>query len=82
MLPLTLYHTEGCHLCEQAEELAMAAFKTFGLAAKCLVRIEIADDPSLMERYGVRIPVLRDQASGRELDWPFSQEEIRSMLMR
>ena len=31
----------------------------------------IEGDASLDERYGARVPVLRDPAAGRELDWPF-----------
>ena len=63
-LMLTLYTTSGCHLCQQAEDLLERA----GLAFK---PVEIADDPALIDGYGVRIPVLRRHDTGAELDWPF-----------
>ena len=40
---------------------------------------DIADDLELMERYGVRIPVVRD-AAGRELGWPFDGTQLRQFL--
>jgi len=38
----------------------------------------IDDDAQLEARYGERVPVLRDEASGRELDWPFDTETLRA----
>lgn len=63
MRQLTLYTTAGCHLCEQAEALLDAAGIPF-------VPVDIEADLTLLERYGVRIPVVRD-SGGRELGWPF-----------
>ena len=37
-------------------------------------------DPVLEARYGLRVPVLRDAASGEELDWPFAAEAVRAWL--
>lgn len=79
-MPLILYHTEGCHLCEDACGLVLAALARHGLAAEGLERVDIIDDPKLLERYGVTIPVLRETASGRELNWPFGLEEIDAFL--
>lgn len=31
----------------------------------------IDDSEELAQRYGTRVPVLRDVSRGRELDWPF-----------
>jgi len=36
----------------------------------------IDGDDALEARYGIRVPVLRDDASGRELDWPFDAEAL------
>lgn len=81
MIRLSLYHTAGCHLCEQAEERVLACLAARGMdPAACLRRTDIADDGELLERYGVLIPVLREEASGRELNWPFGPEEIQSLL--
>ncbi|MDA9711664.1 glutaredoxin family protein, partial [Luminiphilus sp.] len=49
MRQLVLYTTAGCHLCEHAEAILDAAACDYA-------PVDIADDLSLMERYGVRIP--------------------------
>lgn len=40
----------------------------------------VDDDPALEDRYGTRVPVLRDESSGRELDWPFDVVALRGFL--
>ena len=72
MRQLVLYTTAGCHLCEHAEAILDAAPCDYS-------PVDIADDLSLMERYGVRIPVVRDDA-GRELGWPFDGTQLASFL--
>jgi len=42
--------------------------------------VEIADDDELLERYGVRIPVLQRLDTGAELDWPFDAVAIERLL--
>jgi len=69
---LLLYTTAGCHLCEHAEEILYAEQLSFQ-------PIDIADDLQLIERYGVRIPVLSDSA-GNELGWPFDGSAVRQFL--
>jgi len=72
--PLALYATSGCHLCEQAATLLRAAVDApFRL-------VEIADDDDLLERYGVRIPVLQRLDTGAELGWPFDAAAIERLL--
>jgi hypothetical protein len=71
---LLLYTTSGCHLCEQAESLIQ---QVAGIAFRA---VEIADDAELLERYGVRIPVLCRLESGEQLDWPFDAAAIRRLL--
>ncbi len=75
MITLRLYTTLGCHLCHQLEAL---------LATLCagdyrLERVEISEDDALMERYGVRIPVLAD-AEGRELERGFDAPRLAAWL--
>ncbi|NMQ20203.1 glutaredoxin family protein [Candidatus Competibacter phosphatis] len=70
---LVLYMTSGCHLCEQAE--ALVRQQTAWVSA-----IEIVDDVELLERYGVRIPVLRRLDTGNELDWPFDVAGVQRLL--
>lgn len=72
--PLVLYGTAGCHLCEQAGALLRQA----GVQA---TETDIADDEALLERYGVRIPVLA-RADGAELDWPFDAAALARFLAR
>ncbi|MBZ4193000.1 MAG: glutaredoxin family protein [Candidatus Contendobacter sp.] len=70
--PLALYTTSGCHLCEQAEAL-------LGQVGLAFSRVEIADDAALLERYGVRIPVVRRLDTGQELDWPIEAVALEDL---
>lgn len=40
----------------------------------------VDDEQVLEDRYGTRVPVLRDEDSGRELDWPFDEAALRRFL--
>ena len=40
----------------------------------------VDDAQELEERYGTRVPVLRDARNGRELDWPFDARALREFL--
>ena len=70
----TLYGTSACHLCELAEELLVAHCRDNPAVA--FEKVDISGSDVLFERYGVRIPVLRD-AGGRELGWPFTAAQLR-----
>ena len=72
---LTLYSTSHCSLCDQALELLVSMP---GLAGVQLEVIDVADDDSLLERYGEKIPVLRMGES--ELPAPFGSEELARFL--
>jgi hypothetical protein len=80
MSRLTLYHTAGCHLCEEAEALVLACLAGRGDGAGRLELADIAEDAELLARYGVSIPVLRAEESGRELHWPFGREDVQGIL--
>lgn len=76
MRKILFYTTAGCHLCELAEQLLQALNPE-------LIQIEavdISDSDQLIERYGVRIPVLADSLSDNELGWPFDQEQLLDYL--
>ena len=77
---LTIYYTAACHLCEEADALVIAHFARKGIAPDSLMRVEIADDVDLLERYGVFIPVLKAEATGQELNWPFGLDDIEHLL--
>ena len=73
-MALTLYQRDDCHLCDLAlEVLARARAPEFE-------SVFIDDGTALEQRYGLRVPVLRDVASGRELDWPFDVDAVRAFL--
>ncbi|UFQ96244.1 glutaredoxin family protein [Pseudomonas wenzhouensis] len=71
-----LFGTLGCHLCEVAEALLMP-FVENGLLVEL---IDIAEHESMVEQYGLRIPVLRRCDTGSELNWPFDAEQVVEFL--
>jgi hypothetical protein len=71
---LSLYQRDDCHLCDLAlDVLAHARLPEFE-------NVWIDGDAALEARYGLRVPVLRDEDSGRELDWPFDGEGVQRFL--
>ncbi len=73
-MELQLYRRESCALCDHAE----AALRDAGVTG--FARFEIGWEGELAARYGWRVPVLRDAASGRELDWPFDAWSVRRFI--
>ncbi len=71
-----LFGTLGCHLCEEAE-LLLQPFVAQGLAVELF---DIIDSPQWLERYALSIPVLRRTDNARELNWPFTVEEVHHFL--
>ena len=73
-MALTLYQRDDCHLCDLA----------LGLLAQVRVpefaSVFIDGDDALEERCGLRVPVLRDEDRGVELEWPFDAERLRGFL--
>lgn len=80
MPALTLYGTEGCHLCEEAELLLQQWLARMPGQFE-LVTVDIVGDDALFERYGVRIPVILHPQSGRELGWPFDMGVLDAFLV-
>ena len=74
MARLLLYQRDHCHLCDQALAVLAAA------RAPEFDSVFIDGDETLEARYGLRVPVLRDDGSGAELDWPFDGDAVRSFL--
>jgi len=71
---LTLYQRDDCHLCDLALGLLAE------VRAPEFESVFIDDDEALEERYGIRVPVLRDEDRGVELDWPFDAEKLSRFL--
>ncbi|MHA6493546.1 glutaredoxin family protein [Pseudomonas borbori] len=77
MLPeCQLFGTLGCHLCEVAEAILMPIVE-HGLLVEL---VDIAEQESQLEAYGLRIPVLRRCDTGAELDWPFDADQVVNFL--
>ena len=77
---VNLYTTLGCHLCEQALALLHRAQAQGIEFAIC--EVEISESASLMDVYGVRIPVVREQGATEELGWPFDDQALASYLTK
>jgi glutaredoxin len=71
---LLLYQRDDCKLCDEAVALlARARVPDFE-------SVWIDGDAELEARYGERVPVLRDGASGRELGWPFDAAALHAFI--
>ena len=74
MPDLILYQRDYCHLCDLAlAVLAEARAPDFD-------SVWVDDAEALEQRYGTRVPVLRDARDERELDWPFDAAAVRAFL--
>lgn len=73
MVDYVLFGTEGCHLCEEAEELVTAASLRYQIH-------DVMDSEAWQAQYGLLIPVLRQLATGRQLNWPFDAETLADFI--
>ena len=71
---LTLYQRDDCHLCDLALGLLAE------VRAPEFESVFIDGDDDLEARYGIRVPVLRDEDRGVELEWPFDADGLREFL--
>lgn len=69
-----LYQRDYCHLCDQALAVMAEA------RAPDFDSLWVDDNEELEQRYGTRVPVLRDSQDGRELDWPFDAGAVRRFM--
>ena len=74
---LCLYSTSACHLCEEAATLLQNLGSQMELDWS---EIDIVEDDELMQRYGLKIPVLYRADIDTELCWPFSKADILAFL--
>ena len=68
---LILYSTPACHLCETAHALMAPHLARLGLVIE---EVDISTSDALVDKYGIRIPVIRFADREEELGWPFSEE--------
>lgn len=71
---LTLYQRDDCHLCDLALGLLAE------VRAPEFESVFIDGDEALEQRYGIRVPVLRDEDRDVELEWPFDVDGLRGFL--
>jgi len=77
MKQLVLYTTSHCHLCEQAEAMLIHLKSRYRI--NWLLQ-EISDDDGLIEKYGIRIPVIARIDNQAELNWPFTENDIVMLI--
>jgi len=76
-MDLVFYTTTHCHLCELAEALLVNTPMHTPVPVDV---VDIAQSEALTQEYGTRIPVLRRNDTGAELDWPFTRDQLLSFL--
>lgn len=76
-MELLLYTTAQCHLCELAEALLVGTPMPEPIPVEV---VDIAQSETLVQQYGTRIPVLRRNDTGAELDWPFTRDQLLTFL--
>ncbi|WP_232604514.1 glutaredoxin family protein [Photobacterium carnosum] len=78
---MTLYSTQGRHLCEQAYGLLVEVGVQYQVSI-----VDIAFDDALFSRYGITIPVLSilnhdvHTISAPERHWPFDRNRLAAWL--
>lgn len=73
-----LLGTSGCHLCGQAEELIekwRSDREDFTVEL-----IDIAEQTQWQQDFATRIPVLLHQESQHYINWPFTQDDVRTFI--
>jgi glutaredoxin-like protein DUF836 len=73
-LALILFQRDDCHLCDLALAVLAAAH------VPDFESVFIDENEALEARYGLRVPVLHNRATGIELDWPFDAGRLRDWL--
>ncbi|MCU4674451.1 glutaredoxin family protein [Catenovulum sp. 2E275] len=78
MSDLILYGTEGCHLCDDAQQV----LNRLGILEQVsLLDIALQDNSEdLIAQYGEKIPVLLDTPSQQTLCWPFDEASVLNWL--
>ena len=77
MKKLLLYSRVQCHLCEELLNELEPLLEASGASVRV---IDIEGDPSLVDRYGLRIPVLASE-DGQELSlYPLQAARVREYL--
>ncbi len=80
MQKVTFYTKLSSSICEKAHLMLMEL--TYDLPLEVdIVDVNHAHNQEFRAIYGERIPVITKPESTKELDWPFTLEDIRNYLM-
>lgn len=74
---LTIYSKPGCHLCDEMKAVVHRVIDS--RADSPLDEIDISTDPSLLDRYGLEVPVLLIDGF-KVAKYRVSEEELTRML--
>lgn len=77
MKRLKFFTTQGCHLCEQAHLLIDESHDRFDFELEI---VDISAKESLVQKYGLIIPVVLDIESNELLCWPFDRDDVINLL--
>lgn len=75
MVTITLYTTEHCTLCDTAFDWLQQCTALRGATVQT---IDVADNDTLLEQFGPRVPVLA--AGARTIDWPFTESKVQALI--
>ena len=78
-MALVLMSTDACHLCELAVVVLQQVSQHRSIE---VYSQDIVEDERLVERYGTQIPVLVDDQSQQQLNWPFDCEQVLNWLTK
>ena len=64
-------------MCEEAAQLLekLQLVKEVNIEA-----VDISENESLVRSYGLRIPVVKNKQSGKEIDWPFIMDDLIDLV--
>ncbi len=82
-IKFNLYGSEGCHLCEQALGICLSVIDNSNLSEVDIIDQERVshESLSLVELYGVHIPVLERLSDNKKLFWPFDVEQVKQLVL-
>jgi len=75
MMHLLLLGTAGCHLCEEAEAIVKQC-----LPNEAIELVDIAEQEHWQADYAIRIPVLYDPITQKELAWWFDVADVKAFI--
>ena len=79
MQHLIFYTKPDCHLCEEAYQIVLRLIDDISFQIET-VDISLPHNAKAATTYGERIPVLVRPDLTAELNWPFSEDDLRAYL--